>query len=176
MRKIIVGLLLILILSGCSREEVLLVTPHNPRSVPIEIIPVRHFTPKVIETTEEVIEEEPTVETPFETITFRVTAYCSCELCCGKWAKNRPVDENGEPIVYGASGEELIAGVSCASPLDFGTVIELEGLGVLTVHDRFADWVVEKHGTYIIDVYMTDHKAAKAWGVQYVEGTIVNEI
>ena len=168
MRKIMVGLLLILILSGCSREEVLSVTPPNQ---PIKPVPVRHIVPKVTETT-----EETKVETPFETITFRVTAYCSCESCCGKWAKNRPLDEHGEPIVYGASGKELIAGVSCASPLDFGTAIELEGLGVLIVHDRFANWVVEKHGTYIIDVYMTDHQAAKTWGVQYVEGTIVNEI
>lgn len=22
--------------------------------------------------------------------TYRITAYCSCEICCGEWAKNRP--------------------------------------------------------------------------------------
>lgn len=175
MRKIMTGLLLILLLTGCSKE-VVKVTPPKPISVPVDIVPVRHISPKVTDTTEEVIEEEPLVEPSFETITFRVTAYCPCEICCGEWAKNRPLDEHGEPIVYGASGEELISGVSCASPLDFGTSIELEGLGILIVHDRFAEWVVDKHGTYIIDVYMTDHNAAKAWGVQYVEGTIVNEI
>ena len=36
---------------------------------------------------------------------FDLTAYCSCEKCCGIWAKNRPMDENGEQIVLGASGE-----------------------------------------------------------------------
>ena len=35
----------------------------------------------------------------------KVMAYCACEICCGKWAKNRP-----DGIVYGASGEELVAG------------------------------------------------------------------
>ena len=29
---------------------------------------------------------------------FRLTAYCACEKCCGKWALNRPVDENGETV------------------------------------------------------------------------------
>ena len=38
---------------------------------------------------------------------FRLTAYCSCSLCCGKWANNRPVDENGNEIVYGSIGERL---------------------------------------------------------------------
>ncbi len=26
---------------------------------------------------------------------FRLTAYCSCEKCCDGWAKNRPLDKNG---------------------------------------------------------------------------------
>ena len=38
--------------------------------------------------------------------TFKLTAYCACEKCCGKYAKNRPVDEYGNPIVYGSSGNE----------------------------------------------------------------------
>ena len=24
---------------------------------------------------------------------FRLTAYCPCSKCCGKWGKNRPTDE-----------------------------------------------------------------------------------
>jgi hypothetical protein len=95
--------------------------------------------------------------------TYRVTAYCSCEICCGEWAKNRP---NG--IVYGAAGVELIEGVSCASPLPFGTVIEVEGLGEYTVQDRIASWVIEKYGENQIDIYFSDHDSAKAFGVQYL--------
>ena len=38
---------------------------------------------------------------------FKLTAYCSCEKCCGSYAKNRPVDEYGNKIVYGSSGQVL---------------------------------------------------------------------
>lgn len=93
---------------------------------------------------------------------FRITAYCSCEICCGKWAENRP-----DGIVYGASGEELVAGVSCASPLPFGTVVEIEGVGTYIVQDRTSSWVVDKYGENLIDIYFDDHEAAREFGLQY---------
>ena len=95
--------------------------------------------------------------------TYRITAYCSCEICCGEWAKNRPGG-----IVYGAAGVELKAGVSCASPLPFGTVVEIEGLGEYTVQDRMAQWVIDKYGEKLIDIYFDDHEAAKSFGLQYL--------
>ena len=95
--------------------------------------------------------------------TYRITAYCSCEKCCGEWAKNRP-----DGIVYGASGEELVAGVSCASPLPFGTVVEIEGLGEYVVQDRTAAWVVEKYGEQQIDIYFDTHEAACEFGLKYL--------
>lgn len=110
---------------------------------------------------------------PPTTTTFRVTAYCSCEKCCGKWAKNRPKDENGNPIVRGASGKVLIPKVSVASPLPFGTQIELEGVGTVVVHDRTAKWVVDKYGQNILDLYFDNHKDAIQWGVKNVEGVIM---
>jgi len=110
-----------------------------------------------------VISATPETAEPTLLGTYRITAYCSCEKCCGKWAENRP---NG--IVYGASGEELVAGVSCASTLPFGTVIEIEGLGEYTVQDRTASWVVEKYGENLIDIYFDDHEAACEFGLQYL--------
>lgn len=95
---------------------------------------------------------------------YRVTAYCSCEKCCGQWALNRP---NG--IVYGASGEELIAGVSCASPLPFGTVVTIDGVGTFTVQDRTSNWVVNKYGQNVIDIYFDNHEEAAAFGLQYLD-------
>lgn len=94
---------------------------------------------------------------------FRITAYCSCEKCCGEWAKNRP-----DGIVYGASGEELVAGISCASPLPFETVVEIEGLGEYVVQDRTAAWVVEKYGEQQIDIYFDSHEAACEFGLKYL--------
>lgn len=44
----------------------------------------------------------------------RLTAYCSCEVCCGYWATVRPVDELGNQIVYTATGERAVQGVTVA--------------------------------------------------------------
>ena len=114
------------------------------------------------------------ISEPKDVRTFRVTAYCSCKKCCGKWALNRPLDENGNEIVYGASGEVLVSGISCASPLPFGTNVELSGYGTVTVEDRIADWVVEKYGENLIDIYFSDHEAARQWGLQTLEGEVIN--
>lgn len=111
---------------------------------------------------------EPTPEP--EWTTYRITAYCSCEICCGEYAKNRP---NG--IVYGAAGVELVQGVSCASPLPLGTVVEIKGLGTYVVQDRTAQWVVDKYGENLIDIYFNDHEAACAFGLQYLDVCIKEE-
>lgn len=87
-----------------------------------------------------------------------ITAYCPCRKCCGEWAKNRPGG-----IVYGASGAELRRGF-CASPLPFGTVVLIEGVGQYTVHDRTADWVAERYGGRIIDLYFLTHEEALQFG------------
>ena len=125
---------------------------------------------KPVVTIEEVMEyvEEPE---PVK-ILYRVTAYCPCEMCCGEWAKNRPLDENGEPIVVGSWGVELVDGYSAASPMAFGTQVELDGIGTVEIQDRTAQWVVDRFGENIIDLYMTDHKTASEFGVQYIEGVI----
>lgn len=132
---------------------------------------------KVVEVIEEPEEPEELVEAiisiEVEPVLFRVTAYCACELCCGEWAKNRPTDELGNPIVIGASNDVLITNVSVASPLPFYTEIELGELGTVVVHDRTAKWVVEKHGEHIIDIYMADHDEARRFGVQYIEGVVL---
>lgn len=128
--------------------------------------------PKEVEV-ESVVEPEPEPEP--EKIIFRVTAYCSCYKCCGKWALNRPKDENGHEIVRGASGKRLIANYSCASPYPFGTKIEVDGLGTFEVHDRTAQWVVDKYGENIIDVYVDNHEDIAKIGRQFLEGVIVND-
>lgn len=132
-------------------------------------IPAPEASPVAVEGLAPILTPEPTVEPtaapePALLGTYRITAYCSCEKCCGEWAKNRP-----DGIVYGAAGVELKPGVSCASPLPFGTVVEIEGLGEYTVQDRMAKWVVEKYGENLIDIYFSDHEAACAFGLQYLK-------
>lgn len=90
----------------------------------------------------------------------RITAYCSCQQCCGEWANARPVDEDGNPIVYGASGKELTPGVSVACSLPYGTEIMIDGLpGTYIVEDRTAEWVQDKYNGMTVDIYMDSHEA-----------------
>ena len=82
----------------------------------ISVLCCEHKSKRIIDETtyiKEMIEEDKrTIETetdkdgdtnqaikPVSLGSFKLTAYCSCSLCCGKWANNRPVDENGNEIV-----------------------------------------------------------------------------
>ena len=90
----------------------------------------------------------------------RITAFCACSVCCGKWANNRPLDENGNPIVYGASGKELTPGVSVACSLPYGTKLGIDGLpGTYVVEDRTAEWIQDKYNGMTVDIYMDSHEA-----------------
>lgn len=95
---------------------------------------------------------------------YKLTSYCACEKCCGYWATIRPLDENGEPIVYTASGAVARQGVTVAADTDilpFGTVLLIGG-EEFTVQD-VGGAVQGKH----IDIYFEDHQAAREFGVRY---------
>lgn len=101
---------------------------------------------------------------------FRLTAYCACEKCCGKWALNRPVDENGETIVYTASMKRAEAGWTVAADtnvLPFGTRIWIDG----------KEYEVQDRGGAIkgnsIDIYFDTHEEACEFGLQYNEVYVV---
>lgn len=114
--------------------------------------------------TQKVTEIQTEAETEPQLIsigTFTVTAYCSCEKCCGEWANNRP---NG--VVYGASGEQLIADYSIA------TDVEVIPYGeTILINDQ--EYVAHDCGAAIqgnrIDIYMSCHEKALEWGVQNIE-------
>lgn len=92
---------------------------------------------------------------------FKLTAYCSCSLCCGKWANNRP---NG--IVYGAIGEELEEGYSIAvdpKVIPYRTEVVING------HTYKAQDCGGGIKGNEIDVYFEDHNDALEFGVQYAE-------
>lgn len=98
--------------------------------------------------------------------TFKLTAYCSCQRCCGSYALNRPVDENGNEIVYGSIGVRLEAGVSIAVDpyvIPYGTQVVIDG-HTYTAHDTGGNIVGNR-----IDVYFDDHQEAWDFGTQYAE-------
>lgn len=103
----------------------------------------------------------------------RITAFCACSVCCGEWANNRPLDENGNPIVYGASGKELTPGVSVACSLPYGTKLEIDGLpGTYVVEDRTAEWIQDKYNGMTVDIYMDSHEACYellAWKPEWMD-------
>lgn len=89
---------------------------------------------------------------------YKVTAYCPCSKCCGKYASG-----------YTASGKKATAGrtVAASSSFAFGTKLLING----------KEYVVEDRGGAIkgnrIDIYMSSHKAAIAWGVKYLPVKVV---
>ena len=95
---------------------------------------------------------------------YKLTSYCACEKCCGYWATIRPLDEDGNPIVYTASGAVARQGVTVAADTDvlpFGTVLLIGGEEFI-VQD-VGGGVQGKH----IDIYFEDHRAAVEFGVRY---------
>lgn len=96
-------------------------------------------------------------------IELTATAYCPCEKCCGKYGKNRPKDENGDPIVYTASGAVAEAGRTIAvdpSVIPYGTEVIINGV----------TYVAEDCGGAIkgnrIDIYFDRHDDALQFGRQ----------
>jgi 3D (Asp-Asp-Asp) domain-containing protein/FtsZ-binding cell division protein ZapB len=95
--------------------------------------------------------------------TYTLTAFCGCELCCGEYARNRPGG-----IVKGAAGIELKEGISVAAPLPIGTKLLINGHRYI-VQDRTASWIADKYDGRIVDIYFSDHEAARNFGKQQTE-------
>lgn len=149
----------------------------------ISVLCCEHKSKRIIDETtyiKEMIEEDKrTIETetdkdgdtnqaikPVSLGNFKLTAYCSCSLCCGKWANNRPVDENGNEIVYGAIGERLIEGYSIAvdpSVIPYGAKVIINGR---TYKAQDCGGAIKGKK---IDVYFENHQDALNYGVQYSE-------
>lgn len=90
--------------------------------------------------------------------TFKVTAYCSCEKCCGSGSTG-----------YTASGTKATAGrtIAASSKYAFGTQLMFNGT-VYTVEDRGGS----VNGN-VIDLYFDSHEEACSWGVRYCDVYLV---
>ena len=89
---------------------------------------------------------------------YKITAYCPCAKCCGK--------TNGRT----ASGTRATAGrtVAASSKFSFGTKLNIGG-HVYTVEDRGGAINGNK-----IDIFVNSHAEALAWGVRYLNVSVVN--
>ena len=162
-KAILIGTLLVVVLTGCGKtvEPIVssLTEQAESREVIVEEANVEVEEPPVI------VVEEPTISS-VNLGTFILTAYCSCEKCCGYWATVRPLDENGEPIVYTSIGSVAQAGKTIAvdpSVIPYGSQVEING-HVYTAEDTGGAIKGNR-----IDVYFDDHNEALCFGRQTAE-------
>jgi 3D (Asp-Asp-Asp) domain-containing protein len=116
----------------------------------------------------------PTTTTPqlVSLGTFKLTAYCGCSNCCGKWANNRPTDKAGNKIVYTATGAVARAQKTISvdkSIIPYGTTVIING----------KKYVAQDCGGAIkgkvIDIYFATHQEATKFGVQYTKIYTINK-
>ena len=127
--------------------------------------PIQTSNETITEIQEPTILSEPEPTEPKKEVIylgeFKLTAYCSCEKCCGSWAFNRP-----DNVVYGASGNELKSGYSIAvdpSVIPYGTEVIIDG-----VTYRADDCGGAIKGNRI-DVYFDTHEEALEFCVKYAD-------
>lgn len=166
-KPIIVALMLIivavLIVVGCGATD-------KPSQTIIE--PMASGNPTEQTSTSEPISTEPVIE-QVSLGEYKLTAYCGCSKCCGKWGENRPLDENGKPIVYTANQTIAKEGVTIAADINvlpYGTAVIIDGHRYI-VQDRGGSITGNK-----IDIYFESHQAALEFGIQYKEVFIEREV
>jgi len=99
----------------------------------------------------------------YEVRTMKVTAFCPCEKCCGKFADG--ITASGHKIVQ---GDKFVA----APPeIPFGTMIEIPNYGLVPVLDRGGVIKGDR-----LDVFFDTHEEALEWGVKYLECKIRSKL
>lgn len=110
--------------------------------------PIRTINPQ-----EKVIIETKEIEELVSLGEYKITAYCGCSKCCGKWSEFN-LTASGTTPKQGRT-------IGCNS-LEFGTEIIING----------EKYIVEDTGNMkdnVIDIYFDLHEDALNFGVQYVE-------
>jgi len=114
------------------------------------------------EFTFEVLKQQEAHREPAEqwqTVRMRVTAYCACSRCCGKYSDGRTA--NNHKI---RRGDTFVA---ADKRYRFGTEMIIpgyDGSEVVKVFDRGR--VIKGNR---LDVFYHSHRRAKKWGVQYLD-------
>ena len=108
----------------------------------------------------EVVKDEEKEESNLVSLgKFKLTAYCSCSKCCGKWA--------GSPTASGVMPRANHTIAVDTSVIPFGTKVVING----------NTYVAEDTGSAIkgnkIDVFFDSHSKALNFGVQYAEVFVV---
>jgi len=95
----------------------------------------------------------------WETIRMRVTAYCPCEKCCGRYSDG--ITASGHRI---GKGDVFVA---ADKRFSFGTKMIILGY-----NNNLSVKVLDRGGAIQgnrIDVFFHTHKEALQWGVKYID-------
>jgi len=95
---------------------------------------------------------------------WKITAYCSCEKCCGIYADGRF-----------ASNKKCYIGGCANNWLKFGTKVKIEGLGIFVVEDRGSKkyFGTKEEKRKVIDIYFDTHIEADRFGKKYLKVKII---
>lgn len=103
---------------------------------------------------------KPTTQPTTTTQHMKVTAYCPCIKCCGRWADG--MTASGKPVT--ANGGRFVA---ADRTLPFGTLVIVPGYAdgkPVPVLDRGG----AIHGDRL-DVFFPTHQQARRWGVRWLD-------
>lgn len=107
---------------------------------------------------------------PGRTVRAKVTAYCPCSKCCGKWSQ-------WKKTATGRSAEEPGVAVDPLA-IPYGSLVEVPGVGRRLADDTGGamrtSW--RRMGVVHIDVRMRTHEEARAWGVRWLAVTIYRPV
>ena len=131
---------------------------------------------KIICSTEENLSIAPITEiketkTPFTYLIKRmkVTAYCPCKKCCGKFADGKTSIGKNAWKTLGVAADPAV--------LPYGTKLEIPGIGIRTVDDTGgAMRQSTKKGICHIDIRFHNHEAAKKFGAQRLNVRILSPV
>lgn len=106
-------------------------------------------------------------------VQMKVTAYCLCERCCGKWALRQAQGKSASKERRTSIGDnaKIYDGVA-ADPklLPYRTHLKIPGIGIKEVDDTGGGMRQSaKQSIYHIDVRMPSHQQAREWGVQWLD-------
>ena len=90
-----------------------------------------------------------------QTRTMRITAYCGCRRCNGKWY--------GYPTASGTGYEEGRTIAVDRHQIPFGTHVWING------HEYIAEDTGKNIGWDCIDIFFEDHNEASDFGIRYME-------
>ncbi len=108
-------------------------------------------------------------ETAKTVVKMKVTAYCLCGECCGKWSGGNKTSVGDKATIYdGVAADPKL--------LPYRTKLNIPGIGIKEVDDTGGGMRQSaKQGIYHIDVRMSSHSEARKWGVRYLEVEVLGK-